>query len=302
MMKKIVYKLYLDVVFILKNLPKSLRRAFFRFVANLGYIFAKKTNKIIETNLNFVFENSLSQNEIKDIQKYSYFNMVLWAQSLIENLDVTDEELKQTVQIENAHIIEDLKKQNRPIILISAHYGNIEMLSCYINRFVIPLNQVARESNFQEIDDFIVKSREASGSKIIFKSGALKKLIRAMMQKEAVSLLIDQNINSKDGEEVEFLGKTAYQTSSSALLARKFDAYIVPLAIFNQDDYKYKIKIYEPIIPIKTSNEDEDLKNISQLEANAISAIIKEDKKQWFWPHKRFKSHYREIYEKSSNN
>jgi KDO2-lipid IV(A) lauroyltransferase len=228
--------------------------------------------------------------------------MILWAQSLIENLDVTDEELKQTVQIENAHIIENLKKENKPIILISAHFGNIEMLSCYINRFVIPLNQVARESNFEEIDEFIVKGREASGSKIIFKSGALKKLIRAMMQKEAVSLLIDQNINSRDGEEVEFLGKKAYQTSSSALLARKFDAYIVPLAIFNQDNYKYKIKIYEPIIPIKTSNEDEDLKQISQLEANAISAIIKEDKKQWFWPHKRFKSHYKEIYEKNSNN
>ena len=302
MMKKIVYRLFLVVVFILRNLPKSVRRAFFRFVANLGYLFAKKTNRIIKTNLDFVFENSLSQNEIKEIQKYSYFNMVLWAQSLIENLDVTDKELKQTVKIENAHIIEELKKKNRPIILISAHFGNIEMLSCYINRFVIPLNQVARESNFEEIDEFIVKSREASGSKIIFKSGALKKLIRAMMQKEAVSLLIDQNINSKDGEEVQFLGKTAYQTSSSALLARKFDAYIVPLAIFNQDDYKYKIKIYEPIIPIKTSNEDEDLKIISQLEANAISAIIKEDKKQWFWPHKRFKSHYREIYEKNSNN
>jgi KDO2-lipid IV(A) lauroyltransferase len=302
MMKKILYKLFLAVVFVLRNLPQSLRRAFFRFIANLGYIFARKTNKIIETNLNFVFENSLSENEIKDIQKYSYFNMILWAQSLIENLDVTDEELKQTVQIENAHIIENLKKENKPIILISAHFGNIEMLSCYINRFVIPLNQVARESNFEEIDEFIVKGREASGSKIIFKSGALKKLIRAMMQKEAVSLLIDQNINSRDGEEVEFLGKKAYQTSSSALLARKFDAYIVPLAIFNQDNYKYKIKIYEPIIPIKTSNEDEDLKQISQLEANAISAIIKEDKKQWFWPHKRFKSHYKEIYEKNSNN
>ena len=302
MMKKILYKLFLAVVFVLRNLPQSLRRAFFRFIAASGYLFAKKTNGIIKTNLDFVFGNTLSDLEIKEIQKYSYFNMILWAQSLIENLDVTDEELKQTVQIENAHIIENLKKENKPIILISAHFGNIEMLSCYINRFVIPLNQVARESNFEEIDEFIVKGREASGSKIIFKSGALKKLIRAMMQKEAVSLLIDQNINSRDGEEVEFLGKKAYQTSSSALLARKFDAYIVPLAIFNQDNYKYKIKIYEPIIPIKTSNEDEDLKQISQLEANAISAIIKEDKKQWFWPHKRFKSHYKEIYEKNSNN
>ena len=301
-MKKIVYKLFLAVVFILRNLPKSFRRAFFRFLANMGYLFAKKTNRIIETNLNFVFENSLSKDEIKQIQKYSYFNMLLWAQSLIENLDVTDEELKNTVEIENAHIIENLRKEGKPLILISAHYGNIEMLGCYINRFVTPLHQVARESNFEEIDEFIVKSREASGSKIVFKSGALKKLVKALMQKEVVSLIIDQNINSREGEEVLFLGKKAYQTSSSASLARKFDAYIVPLAIFNQENYKYKIKIYDPIIPIKTQNEKDDIKKISQLEANAISDIIKEDKKQWFWPHKRFKSHYREIYEKNFNN
>ena len=123
-----------------------------------------------------------------------------------------------------------------------------------------------------------------------------------MMKKEIISLIIDQNINSREGEEVEFLGKKAYQSSSSASLARKFEAYLIPIAIFNQDDYKYKIKLYEPISFIKTENEKEDIRKISQLEANAISAIINEDKKQWFWPHKRFKSHYREIYEKNSDN
>ncbi len=302
MIKKIVYKLFLVVIFILKNLPTKIRRAFFRFIANCGYLFAKNTNRIIRTNLNFVYNNTLSEKQIKEIQKYSYFNMILWVQSLIENLDVSDEELKKTVVIENEDILVNLVKQNKPIILISAHYGNIEMLGCYLNRFIAPLNQVARESNFAEIDDFIVKARESSGSKIIFKSGALKKLVKAMMKNEVISLLIDQNINSKDGEEVQFLGKYAYQTASSASLARKFDAYIVPVAIFNQDNYTYKIKIYEPILPIKTNNEKEDIKTISQLEANAISAIINEDKKQWFWPHKRFKSHYREIYEKNSNN
>lgn len=301
-MKKIVYQLFLVVVFILRYSPKSLRRAFFRFVAYMGYLFARKTNRIIETNLNFVFDNSLSQTEIKEIQKYSYFNMVLWAQSLIENLDVTDEELKNCVEIENAHIIENLKKEGKPLIFISAHYGNIEMLGHYINKFVITVYQVARESNFEEIDEFIIKARESSGSKIIFRAGAIKTLVKAMIKKEAVSLIIDQNINSREGEEVEFLGKKAYQTSSSASLARKFDAYLIPIAIFNQDNYNYKIKVYEPIIPIKTENEKDDIKIISQLEANAISAIIKEDKKQWFWPHKRFKSHYREIYEKNFNN
>lgn len=301
-MKKIVYKLFLVVVFILRKLPKSLRRSFFKSIAYCGYLFAKKTNKTIETNLNFVFNNSLSKDEIRDIQKYSYFNMILWVQSLIENLDVTDKELKENVKIENENILLNLKKENKPVILISAHYGNIEMLSCYMNKFVMPLHQVARESNFEEIDEFIVKAREKSGSKIVFRSGALKKLVKILIKKENISLLIDQNINSKEGEEVEFLGKKAYQTASTATLARKFDAYIVPVAIFNEDNYKYKIKVYDPIIPIKTDNEKEDIKEISQLEANAISAIIFEDKKQWFWPHKRFKSHYREIYEKNFNN
>jgi KDO2-lipid IV(A) lauroyltransferase len=301
-MKKIVYNLFLGLVFILRYLPKSLRRAFFIFIAYMGYLFAKKTNNIIKANLDFVYNNSLSKEEIKEIQKYSYFNMVLWVQSLIENLDISDEELKKIVQIENVQIIENLKKENKALIFISAHYGNIEMLSHYINRFIISVYQVARESNFKEIDEFITKARETTGSKIIFRSGAIKKLVKAMMNKEAVSLIIDQNINSRDGEEVEFLGKIAYQTSSSAMLARKFDAYIIPIAIFNQDNYKYKIKVYEPITPIKTDDEKEDLKKISQLEANAISAIINEDKKQWFWPHKRFKSHYKEIYEKNSNN
>lgn len=301
-MKKIVYKLFLVVVFILRNLPKSFRRGFFRFIAYCGYLFAKNTNKIIETNLNFVFNNTLSQKEIKEIQKYSYFNMTLWVQSLIENMSISDEELKNSVEIENLHIIEELKKENKSIIFISAHYGNMEILGYYINKFVMNVSQVARESNFEEIDEFIIKARESSGSKIIFKSGALKKLIKALMKKESVSLIIDQNINSKDGEEVIFLGKKAYQTGTSALLARKFDATIVPIAIFNQDNYKYKIKVYEPILPIKTDNEKDDIKQISQLEANAISDIILEDKKQWFWPHKRFKSHYREIYEKNPNN
>lgn len=301
-MKKIVYKIFLALVFILRKSPKFIRRGFFRLLASLAYLFANKTNKIIKTNLKFIFNDKISEKEIKEIQKYSYFNMLLWVQSLIENLDITDEELLNTVSIENKEIVEKVISENKPIIFISAHFGNMEMLSTYINKNVAKLHQVARQSNFEEIDEFIVKAREKSGSKIVFRKGAVKKLVKALIKKEAISLIIDQNINAREGTQVNFLGKKAYQTSTSAILARKFDAVIIPLAIFNQDDYKYKIKVYNPILPIKTENEENDIKELSQLQANAISDIILEDKKQWFWPHKRFKSHYREIYEKNFNN
>lgn len=299
---KILYYIFLTFVFILRKMPKFLRRSFFRGIANLTYLFAKKTNKIIESNLKLVYGESLSKDEIKSIQKYSYFNMVLWVQTLIENLDVSDEELKNSVDIENEEILDELVKNNEAFILISAHFGNMEMMSTYLNKFKFSINQVARNSNFREFDEFITEARQKSGAKIVYRHGALKKLVKALMKKEVISLIIDQNINSKDGNEVEFLGVKANQSSSSSSLARKFKVKIVPIAIFNKDDYKYKIKVYDPIEPIVTENEQEDLNNLSQAQANALSDIINEDKKQWFWPHKRFKSHYREIYEKNSNN
>ncbi len=299
---KILYYIFLTFVFILRKMPKFLRRSFFRVIANLTYLFAKKTNKIIESNLKLVYGESLSKEEIKSIQKYSYFNMVLWVQTLIENLDVSDEELKNNVDIENEEILDELVKNNEAFILISAHFGNMEMMSTYLNKFKFSINQVARNSNFREFDEFITEARQKSGAKIVYRHGALKKLVKALMKKEVISLIIDQNINSKDGNEVEFLGVKANQSSSSSSLARKFKVKIVPIAIFNKDDYKYKIKVYDPIEPIVTENEQEDLNNLSQAQANALSDIINEDKKQWFWPHKRFKSHYREIYEKNSNN
>ena len=301
-MNKLVYNIFLVFVFILRKLPKFMRRGFFKLLASFAYLVASKTNKIIEANLKLVFDDKISKKEIQEIQKYSYLNMLLWVQSLIENLDVTNDELKNSVSIENKKIIDEALLKGKPIIFISAHFGNMEMLSTYINKNILTIHQVARQSNFEEIDEFIVKAREKSGSKIIFRDGAVKKLVKALIKKEAISLIIDQSINSREGTEVEFLGKKAYQTSTSSILARKFEATIIPIAIFNQDDYKYKIKVYDPILPIRTNNEENDIKVLSQLQANAISDIILEDKKQWFWPHKRFKSHYREIYEKNTNN
>ncbi|WP_421717217.1 lipid A biosynthesis lauroyl acyltransferase [Arcobacter arenosus] len=302
MLEKILYRLFLIFVKFMQILPKKLRRGFFFILSRVVYFFARGTNKIIKANLDLVFDKKLSNEEIKEIQKYSYFNMTLWVLSQIENLTITDEELKSDVEIEGVEIIKKLQEEGHPIIMISAHFGNMEVLGCYFNKFVSPMVQVARESNFKEIDKFITKSRESSGAKIIFRNGAVRNLVKALTKKEIVSIIIDQKINDKEGTKVDFLGKDANQSSTSALLQRKFQAYVIPFAIFNKDDYKYKIKIYDPIKPIKTDDDKDDIEKLAQLHANAISDIIRTDPKQWFWPHKRFKNYYKEIYEKNSNN
>lgn len=297
-MQKVVYYIFLALVWILQILPKSFRRGFFFALSRTIYFLSKKANKIIKANLDFVFSNNkLSSSEIQKIQKYSFYNMSLWVLSMIENFNVSDEEVKKNVSIENQEIIDNLLKENKKVIILSAHYGNLEVLGFYLNKFVSPMVQVARESNFKLIDNFIIKSREKCGAQIVYKDGALRYLVRALNKNKVVSLILDQSINSKEGIEVVFLGKKCNQATSAANLARKFDAYVVPVAIFNKDDYKYNIKVYEAIKPIKTKDEKNDIQILTQMQADAMSKIILEDKKQWFWPHKRFKVHNKEIYE-----
>lgn len=294
-MQEFGFKVFLFLIFLLRKMPKFLRRGIFSFLSKVLYVIGRKPNKVVESNLKFVFDD-ISNDEIKQIQKYSYYNMLLWGQSLIEHLDINKDEIKNKVEVENQEYFDKLRQENKKVIIISSHFGNMEVLSSYINMFITPLVQVARQSKNPRFDEFLTKSREKSGSKIVYRKGALKQLVRAMMKNEVVSLIIDQHVNKRNGIEVEFLGKKAYQTTSTATLARKFEAYIVPVAVFNQGEDKYKIKFYEPISPCKSDDEQADILKSSQDQADALSKIILEDKKQWFWLHKRFKGFYDEIY------
>lgn len=300
MKENILYFLAISFIKFLSILPKKIRRGFFFYLSRVIYFFAKKTNKVIKANLDLVFDGiyqpKLSDEKVKEIQKYSYYNILLWIQTQIENFKVTEEEMKEKITFEGREYFDKLLNEKKKIILISAHYGNMEVLNYGINKFITPLVQVARESNFRKIDEFVDKSRSLSGAEIVYKGNALKQLVKALMKGRVISLINDQNVNNRDGIEIEFLGKRANQTTSVANLSKKFNAYILPVAIFNQKNDKYKIKIYEPILPINTQNDDEDVKKSTQLQADALSKIILEDPKQWFWPHKRFKTHYREIY------
>ncbi len=295
-MDRFVYILFSVFIFVLKIIPRSLRKGFFAILEKILFLIAKKNNKIIEKNLKFVYPD-ISRDEIVEIQKYFYHNLLLWGRTLVENLTISDEELKSMVELENLEIFEKLKKENKKIILISAHFGNIEMMGTYFSKFISTGVQVVRQSKNPYIDNFLVESRESSGSQIVFRKGALRSLMKAMKEDKIVSLITDQAIRKSNGQEVLFLGKKAYQTRAPSILARKFDAVILPMAMFNLSEDKYKLKFYEPIKPIKTDDEKEDLAKHSQLQADVLSKIINEDRKQWFWGHKRFKGFYSEIYE-----
>jgi KDO2-lipid IV(A) lauroyltransferase len=131
---------------------------------------------------------------------------------------------------------------------------------------------------------------------MIYKDGAIKGALRAISQKKIVGILVDQHISKHLSVDVDFFKHKATHTPIASLLSRKVGIDLIPAFISTQNYKRYKIKIYQPIKSIKSENQTEDIKQMTQAQANIIEQVITENQNQWFWMHKRWKGFYKDLY------
>ncbi len=282
--------------FIVKYTPDFLLHPVLNFLAWLIYIFDKKHRKIIKTNLDFAYGKNMDENEKERITKKCYKNLVYFLADFIENQGITKEKLAKKITFENEEILKNALKNGEKIILITAHYGNWELIALSMGAFFGKLTGVGRALDSNHLDNILKKNREQFNIQMLKKNGAMKGMIQALKKGRILGLLVDQNTADKEGVLINFFGKKARQSHSTALLARKFNAVIVPAFITTNDYKNYKITFYDKITPVKSEDIDKDIKKLTQKQSDAIEKAIRKKPDEWFWFHKRWKNQYEKIY------
>lgn len=277
-------------------LPQRLRQGFFAFLAWLAYVVSPKYRKIVRINLDFLFGNEMDEKEKKEITKYGFKNLLFNMMHLMELRHMSKEEFKKRVKVKNFEIVQKALDENRPIVYITPHYSAWEFAGASLSVYAKPATLVYKHLKNREYEEWLLGSREHFGNTCVEKTNVLKKLLRIVKQKGSIGILIDTNINKKDGIEVEFFGKKIHQTPVPSFLSRKFDALIIPAVIRTDDDKHYEVVFYEPIEVKKSEDEEADIQKLSQLQASWLESVIRKEPKFWFWLHRRFKDDYPEIY------
>ncbi len=290
------YKLFLLFEKFLMILPKKLRKSFFLLLAYLAYYLSAKSRKTVKQNLNFAFNNTLSDKKIKDITKYSLKNLMLNFLHLMEIRHLSFEELQNKITIQNIEAVEKVHKEGRSVIYVTTHYSSWELGGTSIGAFIEPLGAVYRKMKDKNYENWVLESRSKFGNTNLEKTNVLKPLIRLIKDKKACGILIDTSMNKREGIDVEFMGKTISQTATPAYLARKFNSAIIPVTIRTDDEENYTLMIFDEIPVEKTDDEKEDILKATQLQADWLSELITKEPKFWFWLHRRFKGEYPEIY------
>ncbi len=295
---ELVIGYYLFLVFgkIIMLFPRSFRKAFFTGLADLAYLIDRKHRRIILQNLHFALGNSCTADEEEAISRYCYRNLLLALLQVIEGHYLSKKKLGELVTFKNTEVVESARSQGRPIIFISAHYGNWELGSTALSSQIMPTTAIHKKLNNPYFEDYLLKSRSRFDMHMVEKRGAIKYLTKALKQNKAIGLLVDQNTHKRDGIIINFFGKTARQTAAPAFLARKYNAVIIPLSIDTDDEEFYTITFENAIEVDHTDNAEADILKATQEQANAIEKIILKNPKFWFWCHRRWKTEHPEIY------
>lgn len=301
-MKKLLLRLrevcYMDSFYlILFNIIKFLTKITPSFILNffvnsLAYLISLSNNKhrrVAELNLDIAFLETKTKEEKKEIIKNAYKNLLWMLVDFIRNQGTRKQDILSKVDFINEEYIVKALQDKRKIIFVTAHYGNWELIPLSIAAKFTPLSVVGRDLDSKVMNEILTANRVQFDVELLSKKGAMKGMVGSLLKDRPIGILVDQNTNDKEGVIVDFFGKKVRHTPSVALLAKKFNALIIPIFMNRNLKNKYELTFYKPFEFEDSGNKEDDIINCVQKQANITQEIISKRPDEWFWFHKRWK-------------
>lgn len=172
-------------------------------------------------------------------------------------------------------------------ILVSAHFGNWEMIPFILkDRLPSPLIAIARPMNNPKVEGIVSRFRDFMGSQIIYKKGALRKMIALLKNRRFIYLLVDQNAVPREAVFVDFFSQKVSAITSAAQIHLKRNVPLLPLFL-HYGEQKIYLEFLPPIMPATSCGTVE---SVTQDLTHCIENQIRKNPEQWFWFHNRWKT------------
>lgn len=188
------------------------------------------------------------------------------------------------VGIERLHAVRD---SGKPVVLISGHLANFEVMAAVIMAAGVPCQVTYRAANNPYVDALIRQSRERYGIKLFAPKGdGTRELMAGMKRGESIALLVDQKYSQ--GPEVEFFGQPVNASPGAARMALKFGTVMQPLSVVRLPGVRFRVTAHEPIAVPDTGDKAADVKAGVQAANRFVEDRVREHPVDWFWVHKRW--------------
>ena len=240
-----------------------------------------RSNKISNQNLITAFPDS-NENERKSIIKKMWIN---YGKIFSEYIFINRIKNSNQIFVENQEVLDTIKNNSKPVIFISGHFNNFELMAMHIEKTGINLAAIYRPLNNKFLNPLMEYVRKKHICKKQIKKGlsGTKEILKNFKDGASIALMIDQRVS--EGIKSKFFNKEAFTTTIPAQFVKKYNAKIVPIYIERLVNNTFKLKIYNPI----EYKKDDTIEMITLNLNKILEKMILKNPEQWIWTHNRWK-------------
>lgn len=193
------------------------------------------------------------------------------------------------VKIHHIERYEELLRSGHGGVLITAHFGNWELLQVWSGLRGTPIYVLTREQKFPRINGLINELRESHGSVSISRGAGIRGLIRALREKKMVGVLGDQSAGKTEGILLPFFGRRTTIPVGAFQLAHRTDAFLMPFFIVRTGGPQHEVYSEEILKDDPSLEPDARVEFQARQYLEVLEGFIRKFPNQWLWENKRWK-------------
>lgn len=269
-------------------LPASARDALARFVGWLAYTLGIRRRVALD-NLEKALPE-LSDARRREIARGAYVNMtrvvlesIAGGERLPPDWDVDTLRTPEAWAALKAHV-----DSGQGALLVTAHFGNWELLGEMLVRLGVPMNGLVRPLkgalNARLVDYRVHKA----GVGLIYPKGAIAETTGALKRGESVYMLLDQALPAKAAVFVPFFGRLASTTPALAVAAQRTGKPVF-VVMGVREGRHLRLHVEGPIRPPEAGRPHERMVEHTARVTAVLEKYVRQYPEQWMWLHRRWK-------------
>lgn len=217
---------------------------------------------------------------------FAHFGRLLVALLKFSTLDAAG--IRARVEYEGDDRVRTALAGGKGALLFSGHFGYWELQGIAHPLALPPMSVLARPLDDPYLHALLERTRRMTGNHVIYRRGAVRRILRALAADECVATMIDQHIQPVDAVMVEFFNRPAATTSALATLALRTGAPLIPVFALPLEGGRYRMIYEHPVEPPPADSPD-PVRELTQRCTDVLEMYVRRHPHLWLWMHRRWR-------------
>jgi KDO2-lipid IV(A) lauroyltransferase len=219
-------------------------------------------------------------------EMFAHFGRLLL--ELIKFGTLSETQMAERIESDGEDRVLQAYQQGRGVLFFTGHFGYWEMQAIAHPLRLRSVSVLARPLDNPLLHEMLERIRTRTENSVIYRQGAIRKVMRELAANRGVALLIDQHLHSSDAVYVDFFNRPAATTSALAALALRTGAPVIPVFALPLPGGRYRF-IYERPVPPPREESPDAVREFTQRCTDVLEMYVRRDPALWLWMHRRWR-------------